>query len=152
MNEPNLDELEDFQLWKRANAGLTLTGYAYHNLGASLAIAVGKLLWPDLVNYRGGVFIADAFSTTVFDTWNLQLDGELIEIERAMNHVHLCDLANSFKTLGTPNLEYLANMISNCWRCRLKQAYPDQRFCVDVGAEMDGLDYEITFYHHPENN
>lgn len=149
MSEPNLDELEDFQLWRSANSDLMLSGYAYHNLSASLAIAVGQLLWPDLVSYRGGVFIAEAFSKTVFDSWSSQLDGNLVEIERAMNHVHLCDLANSFKALGAQNLEYLATIVSNCWRCRLKQAYPDHNFCLEVGVEPDGLDYEITFYHQP---
>lgn len=150
MNEPNLDELEDFQLWKSVNPDLTLSGYAYHNLNASLAIAVGQLLWPDLIEHRGGVFIADAFSQTVFESWNLQLNGDLMEIERAMNHVHLCDLACSFKQLGAQNQEYLSTIISNFWRCRLKQAHPDKNFCVEVGIETDGLDYEITFYHVQE--
>lgn len=149
MSEPNLSELEDFQAWRSANPDLTLSGYVYHNLSASLAIAVGKLLWPDLVNYRGGVFIADAFSQTVFDSWSSQLGGDLMEIERAVNHVHLCDLADSFKTLGTQNLEYLAAIISNCWHCRLKQAYPDFNFCVEVSSKPDPLDYEITFHHRP---
>jgi len=149
MSEPNLDELEDFQVWRSANQDLTLSEYAYHNISGSLAIAVGSLLWPGLVDHQGGVFIADAFSQVIFDSWSSQLGGDLMEIERVMNHVHLCDLAHSFRTLGAQNLEYLATIISNCWRCRLNQSYPDLNFHVEVRAEAGGLDYEITFYHCP---
>lgn len=119
----------------------------YHNLDASLAIGFSQLIWPELVTFRGGVFIADAFSPAVFDSWSSSLGGNLTEIERAINHVHLCDLAYSFKMLGAENLEYLATVISSCWRCRLKQAYPDHDFCVETSAEADGIDYTITFYH-----
>ena len=146
MTETNIDELEDFVIWRNSNPDLTLLEYLYHNLSASLAIAVARLFWPELVLHKEGVFMVESFSEHVFDAWNSQLSGDLAGIERAMNHVHLGDIAGSLHTLGLKNQEYLANVISNCWQCRLKQAYPNRNFCIQVGPEANSSDFVITFF------
>lgn len=146
MTEPSLDELDDFVLWRTKNPGLTLLEYAYHNLSTSMAIAVTRLFWPELVMHKGGVFLADSFSEAVFDAWNSKLGGNMRAIEQIMNHAHLVDMARSFRALGVQSQKYLIDVISNCWRGRLKQAYPDLNFCIQVEPEADGLDNVITFW------
>ena len=74
-----------------------------------------------------------------------QLHGDIKAVERAVNHTHLGDMAQSFRDIGPQNQAYLAEIIASCWRCRLQHTYPDRRFGVDVSSDPEGADQEITF-------
>jgi hypothetical protein len=141
---PRPEELADFQAWKKANPNLTLGGYAYHNLGPDVAVAVASMFWPQLIEHEGGVFLAESFSKEAFDQWHAQLHGDMREIERMMNHVHLGDLIHAFTQLSTENQQFFANALFNCWRCRVRCAYPERLICVTI--EGTGLDQVITLF------
>src|SRR5262245_31035993 len=101
---PNLKDLPDYQSWCAANPGFSLMDYAYHQLTPDLAVAVTKLFWPDFVLHEGGVFLAAAFDRQRFQEWKERLGGDLIAVQRMMNHFPLESLLGCFDQLSRENL------------------------------------------------
>ena len=109
------------------------------------------LFCPELVEYRGGVFMADRFTESNIDNWLRNPDLPVTAVEEVVNRVKLWDVFGSvdMDTL-TPSLEDLARSIAICWRGTLAEAFPSRSFVVLPETEENGVyGPGVTFFSGP---
>lgn len=128
--------------WRASYGGTPgLLDFVGARVGLAGALAVTKVLRPDLIEVRGCVLLRERFDQSNFDEWWRQLGGDVAEIEGVVNHLHLWDLfeVDDDDVLVESALEDLALAIASSWRCLLAEVYPDRRFDVRVttSAEAD---------------
>src|SRR5438067_1937163 len=90
----NLAYLEEYQIWQSGSAPPRsgLWAYAGSQGGIGLAAVFSKLFFPDFVEVRGCVILAEHYEATNFQRWWRELDGKRSALERTLNHTHLYDL------------------------------------------------------------
>jgi hypothetical protein len=147
-------ELREAAAWRESYGGSPgLLDFVGVRVGLAGALAVAKILRPDLVEVRGCVLLRERFNESTFDDWWRQLDGAVPAIESVLNHVHLWDLfeVDAEDTLVEPALADLALAIASSWRCVLSDAYPDRHFHVEVTTAPD-RDYgpTVSFASRPQ--
>jgi hypothetical protein len=105
-------------------------------------LLVGRLVWPMLVEYRGGIFVDIQFDRETVDEW-LADDRARHEVERFVNHLHIWDL------VGDPDVEQydprcreIADLLAKSWQCRADREFPD----IDVEAETEETSYGPAVY------
>ncbi|MCB1257655.1 MAG: hypothetical protein KDB26_11140 [Microthrixaceae bacterium] len=139
-------ELPDAAAWTASYEGRPgLLDFVGVRVGLAGALAVAKVLRPDLIDFRGCVLLRERFSHSSFEEWWEQLDGDVPEIESVVNHLHLWDLfeVEDEDVLADRALGDLAVAIASSWRCLLAETYPDRRFHVRVTTSANG-DYGPT--------
>ncbi|MEW6499549.1 MAG: hypothetical protein AB1589_44860 [Cyanobacteriota bacterium] len=145
LNNPNIDQLKNFQRWKQANGDdFSLWDYLFRASRAEVAIVFTKLFWPDFVEHEGGIFLSEAFDSKIYEQWKAQLGNDMPSIERVMNHQHIDDILQGADKVGAENLLYLGQAIAQMWESRLKLLYPYQRF--QVVCNQDEYTVVVTFY------
>jgi hypothetical protein len=120
-----------------------------------LAVAFGRLFWPEFVEVEGCVLLVSQYRPENFRHWFDPLGGDCTGIEAMINHLHLYDLClndpNSAET-RLPELEELARTLLKCWECALKEAFPNKRFTFDFATEPDEYGPAITFFQEIPGN
>lgn len=108
----------------------------------SHVVAVFRLLVPEFVEYRDGVFLGMAFSEPVIDEWFDRLH-QVGDVERVVNHVHLWDVIAPGENyeLGVARL---ASLIRASWERALYEAFPHRSFRVCT-TEEGGYGPEVYF-------
>lgn len=151
--DPILERLPVYQRWRSSRHGIKSSPWTFLSETGDFQRAVlwSKLFWPEFVEQDGGVFLAENFTPETYEQWRKELAGDMREIERAMNHVHVYDLF-----LNSPDndvdaavYEYLARVLAQCWTAALKAAFPDRSF--DVRSRSADEDYgpTLTFCRDP---
>ena len=120
--------LPAFDRWRVDFGGrLTLWDYANEFGGVTLAVALGSIFWPELIDVDGCVLLAHNYKPDAFAAWREQFGERRDEIERVVNHVHVWDLfkaprdeASDEEILG------LATLMAKTWRCALAEQFPDR--------------------------
>ena len=135
--------LPDYSAWLASSPGLSLSGYAYHQVKLDHFFAVAAILRPEVIQHAGGLFQAEGFTTRGFDDWFRATSGDLTAIERVVNHRHVGDLLVALSDAPVPVLVSAGALIRECWEAHLKQLYPQ----VPTRVEMFCSDYdvEVTF-------
>lgn len=150
---PDISELTDYRPWYQDESGLFT--YASLKLTPDLAIASTKLFWPDFVVYQDCIFLGASMSDQskqIADDWIRQLNGNLTDVERVMNHQHVGQdlMGYPFETLGYANVAYFGQMLVKMWGAALRDQFPDHPCAVEgwkEGSKEEGYqDYIITFY------
>lgn len=143
--EPDISELPDYLKWHEK--GFSLRDYARLNLSPDLAISMTKIFWPDFVLHEGRVFIKEAFEISNFENWKKTTNGDLIAVQKVMNHVHLADLLyEPFENLSYTNILYFGTILHHIWRYALQTNFPDLDFEVTIEKDGDFDDVVITFW------
>lgn len=81
--------------------------------------------------------------------------GNKRSVEAVMNHQHILDLFPNEKVQPSRDvLVYLGNLLKSMWSAKLAKDFPEREIVVDFSEEPheDLLDYQITFYHNPQQN
>jgi hypothetical protein len=113
------------------------------------AVALASIFWPDLVEYRGCVVLAEHFDRVVFETWWRHFHGNIGEIEQMLNHTHVYDLFSGVSASTDPMLyEAVGRVMRSTWPCKLKAAYPDKEFDFYYGTEPTEYGPTLSFWQH----
>jgi len=123
-------------------------------LNVEQAMALTSFLWPDLVEYKGCVILADRFREDNFEEWFRVLGGDLTAIEATMNHFHLQDVRLRFggtfkegaEEIPFELLDEWGRVIAQMLECRLRHCYPDKSFNVHYEHLLDEENIIITFW------
>ena len=135
--------LPDFAAWVAANPGISLRRYVYGTVRRDHFFAIGSILWPQFMRHEGGLFLAEEFSVTSFESW-LSGPTDLTSIERVMNHRHMTDLLKSLDDAPWPILISAGTLVKECWEARLNQLCPD--IPTKVQMYQSDRDIEVTFF------
>jgi hypothetical protein len=113
--------------------GSTISLWSFVNLKGSMELgyAFASLFWPELIEFRGGIFVAELFGEDSFDRWMLALDRNLTRVEAMMNHVHVHvhDLFLNAPTDDHPSRSVekrFAAPLTGCWRAATEAQFPDK--------------------------
>lgn len=105
------------------------------------AEAISRLLWPEIVEYRGCSLLAELFRATTADNWLSKLRGDVRAVERVMNHVHLDDTIGSVSVSAR---DEFAAVLCATWRCRLAE-WGAGKFDVLLTSDPGAEGTTITF-------
>ena len=120
-------EIEGFlraQDWKDHDVGSALTAY--------------RLLFPTLVNYRGGWFRADRFSPHNADEWFAQPEATVAGVEFMVNHIDLLEDDPRGDDAPDEAANALAAALAFAWPVWFKAFY--------------GIDVEIRVHMHDDES
>jgi len=87
------------------------------------------LFWPEFVEVRGCVLLAERYDPEDFSSWWNQTSGNVRAIEGVVNETHLYDLVRD-DDIGEERLGRLydaAQRLAACWRAALAVRFPDRR-------------------------
>jgi hypothetical protein len=113
-----------------------------------VAYAHCKLLCPDLVAYRGGIFLADRFSEANVDEWMDMPGLGTRDVERLVNHLHLVeDVLPRTQSEELACIRVLADMIAFSWPVWAYRTY-GWRIDVEI-VETDAPDFEVSLLSVP---
>lgn len=133
--------------------GPTISLWSFVNFKGSMELgyAFASLFWPELIEFQGGIFVAEQFREDSFDQWMQSLDGSLTKVEAVMNHLHVNDLF--LNTPSDDNLPSSVNMrfaasLAGCWRAAAATQFPDLPIQVECDTDIDPdvHDYEVTLF------
>jgi hypothetical protein len=106
------------------------------------ALAIAELMFPKIVQYRGGVFLEAHFEDKNVDEWLLQPGLDLRAVEAVVNHIHLArDQFHETPSEHMPLVRRLADILSESWPAWIKKTYG---LDVEVSASEADDDIEIT--------
>ncbi len=143
-NHLNLDKLPDFEKWRAINGeSFSMFDYIFASSHVEIAIAYTKVFWPDFFEYKGGYFLKDIFDESIYQQWEEKLKGNISEIEKVINHLHIEDLFQDTESFSQQNILYLGSIIAEMWSARLSQLYPSVKF--EVNCEQEDYVTVISF-------
>ena len=112
-------------------------------IDTALLSDVARMFVPEFVEYRGGVFRADAFDAHVVDDWFERLAGDVRAVEDVVNHVHLFDVVtDDYDGDEAPDLWAVALLLAEAWRALLPARFPHRQF--RISCEI-GYGPEVSF-------
>jgi hypothetical protein len=142
--------LRSFQQWKAnwGNPNLSIWDYINNQGNPELAVAFSKLFWPDFVEVRGCVLLAEHFKPTDFENWRRHFKEDRRQIEAAINEVHIYDLFTNSppEEVAFQVYEYLAQVLQKSWNCALRDAYPSRAFEFDYRTEPEEYGPTLAFW------
>jgi hypothetical protein len=112
----------------------TLLNFVATHGTVEFAVAFSKLFWPDFVERRGCIILADGFTEEGFEQWWVALDADVMRIEMMMNHTHLGDVflnASDLDTIDEQVIDYLGHLLVDMWTARVGSLFPDRQFVVE---------------------
>lgn len=86
--------LSDYGEWnsdKSDGNEITIFNYLCFNATPDLLFAFASLFFIELISFEGSYFIKERFTKEVFFEWESRLTTH-VEIQRVMNHIHVCQL------------------------------------------------------------
>jgi len=114
LNAEFMDELTDFQGWKRGAKGeFDLLDYVGAIMTPDIYFALEELLCPALIRHDGIYFLRTHFDPEVYVQWREKLSDK-IEVQRVMNHLHICTLFQQAEMSDRLAVE-LASRIADFW-------------------------------------
>jgi hypothetical protein len=145
-DRPNLSELTDFyHNWETTED--SLIQYGSQRLTADLAISTAMLFCPKFVLHNKGIFLDFKFSEKAFQAWDTHLKGDMVGIQKVINHVHITqDVAlHAFENQSYQNLEFFGNALLKVWRSLISTQFPELNVHY-VGEKDEFEDFLITFW------
>ncbi|WP_447754790.1 hypothetical protein [Pseudomonas nicosulfuronedens] len=106
-----------------------------------------KILFPDFIEEKNAIILARNFDAASFDVWFSQLDGDVAEVERILNHTHVYDIFS-----GCPDdveelvFEQLSEAIAVSWRLILRDKFPSKDFIVEATSSEQQYGPIVTFF------
>ena len=141
----NEAELNDVQLWRASNPGMSLIKYADLNLSGDELIAVTRIFWPEFIEHGGGIFWKESFVEKNYLSWKTRFPFNIANIERAMNHFNVAKL-KGMQSLSWQNVAYFGQTVIYCWQQSLKVRFPQHQFIVTQIENEEERDYVISFW------
>ena len=109
------------------------------------ASSVLMIVFPELVEYREGVFLKFAFSPANVDVWLNELGDDVSAAEAVVNHVHLWDVFSPNEEREYAALSEFAHRMAQIWRACLRETFPNRQFEVTVSDDPSDYGTTVTF-------
>lgn len=120
---------------------IDLRGFIQANVSVAEAFAVAKILYPEFVEYRDGIFLKDFFESSAVDVWLDKLKN-MRAVESVVNHVHLWDIFSPASAEDNRGLVDLLELMNTSWPALLLNTFPGREF--EITATNDPEDYGPT--------
>ncbi len=111
---------------------------------------VAHLMWPDLVEVGGCVFLATHYSEASRESFVAAgVTGSALE--DVVNHVHLYDVVAEYSGSDEDlqRLEAVAMLMKQSWAARLAIAFPGRTFIVTFATEPEEYGPTVSFNQDP---
>lgn len=136
--------------WVKANLGaFSWFDYAHHLLrdqpgAGDFASVIARLVWPDFVEVGRLLFLADQYSLEKLRSLQSQgLDGR--ELEYWMNLFSVDGFFDGIASVTLDAQKRLARAMSNAWKAKAMQEYPDRAFEVEMIEDEETGDICVAF-------
>jgi hypothetical protein len=118
----------------------SLVDYVHERMNPEMLLGFMQLLWPEVVEVDGRIFLADEYSKTVGEWKQTEAfrRGGMPAVQALVNHVHVEDLFYTVSGgVSSDNLCFVACVLGAAWRGRLETEFPDRHFLVEIrGTEI----------------
>jgi hypothetical protein len=144
------EKLDKYESWKRGwkdQDEVDIFSYVSDMCSPEDMLLFCRVLFPDFVIFRGGIFLSRSFDVSVFNSWFEKLDGNMTSVERLMNHTHLYDLfSGCLEDVSDAIFLQLAEVLAVSWRLVLKDKFAEVDFSVNVTCSDRDYGPVVTFY------
>lgn len=149
MNELELSNLKRALAHKEGSNGSSIwDSLAQGGYEIELALAYGKVFWPDLIEVKGYVFVAEHYDADYFE--QVLRDVDISLIESTINTTYLRDLFGD-KDADESVWEELGELLTRSWKARAEAMFPHMKFCSKFAWYSDDIgDPAITLYQSKE--
>ncbi len=128
-------------------SGLDYFSYISDVCNPEDALIFCGLLFPAFIERAGGVFLDGRFDQENFAQWSERLNGNVYEVERLINHVHVYDVfSGCSEDVADSVFEKLSEVIGFCWEVALKNKFPHKKFKVEVSNSDQDYGPVVTFF------
>jgi hypothetical protein len=141
-------ELPGYERWRESwgKPELSLWDYLNHRGDPELAVAFGRLYFPDLVERAGCVFLSERLRRVPLDDWISSSGGDRRRLEAAVNEVHVADLFTNSDAIDLASCQRLAELLQKAWALWLSDTFPDRAFRIDLKPEPEAYGPTLTFW------
>ncbi|GGI11594.1 hypothetical protein [Gottfriedia solisilvae] len=132
--------------------GKDLYNHAFNTLSIEQYISVGNILWPEVIEIDGYIFISEFYKSNASNIEELEerFSKDRKQIEMYVNSWSLIEFASGTtdESLNNDNLfGEFSDLIKFFWTMRFNQLFPDKEIVVEVGYAIMGESGEtITVY------
>ena len=114
LSAPLAEQLTDYQAWRRqAKGDFDLIDYTGSVMTPDIYFATEELICPTLIVHDEIYFLKSHFDPAIYAQWKKKL-SDTIEIQRIMNHLHICTLFQQAEMSDELAVE-LASRIAGLW-------------------------------------
>lgn len=141
-------ELKVLKEWKsHTGEEVDALDYINYNMNPEHVYLMGKyIFFPEIVEFRGGYFLADRISEETYKTWLKTLNGNIPEVEKVLNHVHVYDLFGYSEEIDEDVFLEIGQQMALSWKMHLKHRFPSRSFVVHFNDGSDDYGPTVTFY------
>ncbi|MCU7612974.1 hypothetical protein N0B16_00835 [Chryseobacterium sp. GMJ5] len=120
--------------------------YISSNINPEDIYLIGKYIYfPDIIAHEKGFFLKEKISDELYNVWFNKLNGDIQEVEKVINHLHIYDLFGHFnEVIDEAIFLEIASQIKLSWEFYLKYKFPVKEFVIDFNKNDYGP--TITFY------
>jgi len=143
-------ELNILKNWKSYTGQTQENPYDYisNNFNPENVYLIGKYIYfPDIFEFKKGFFLKDRISIKEYNIWLEKLNGNISEVEKIFNHIHVYDLFAHF----TEDIEediflQIGMQMKISWEMYLKHKFPENDFVIIFDDGKNDYGPTITFY------
>lgn len=140
-----LKVLKDWQL--QIGEETNIFDYISNTINPENVYLMGKyIFFPDISRFKEGFFLRERISEDVYNTWFYQLKGNISDIEKMINHVHVYDLFGHAENISDEVFLEIGKQIALSWKMYLQYLFPSNSFIVDFNDGSDDYGPTVTFY------
>ncbi|MFT6921986.1 MAG: hypothetical protein ACJA1C_000984 [Crocinitomicaceae bacterium] len=107
-------------------------------------LIIGKLIFPELIECRSGVFLKRNFSDQI--AVQLSTPEEVIRLERDINSVKMYDLFSRCNDAEESTFEQIGELLRSSWQMLLSSKHPDKNFNVQLIISENNYGPILTFH------
>jgi hypothetical protein len=122
--------------------------YISNNINPENVYLIGKYIYtPDIVKFEKGFFLTERISAIGYDVWMGNLNKNIIEVEKIINHIHIYDLFAHFNGDVDENIFLeIGKQMELSWKMYLKHKFPLEEFVINFDDGKNDYGPTITFY------
>lgn len=147
---PPVSDAVKYEAWKKqwsVQEGLDIHLYISDQCHPEQMLLFSKILFPGFIIINDGVFLERNFTKEVFDDRMAEAGGDISEVERILNYVHVYDIFGQCNEIVSESVFLqLSHMIAFSWRLVLREKFPGKRFRVEALSSEDYYGPVITFF------
>lgn len=107
-------------------------------------LLLGKLIFPEVIQHEGGIFLSRNFSLEVYQSMSAR---ELLQIEKDINSVKLFELFEGCSDqLEESVFEEIGHMLQRSWSYYFNAIFPDKNVKVELVLDESNYGPIICFY------
>lgn len=147
---PPVSDAVKYEAWRKqwsVQEGIDIHLYISDQCHPEQMLLFSKILFPDFVVVDDGVFLERNFTKEVFDERMADSVGDVSQVERILNYVHVYDIFGQCNEVVSDSVFLqLSHVIAFSWKMVLREKFPSKSFCVEASNSEDDYGPVITFF------